>query len=29
MRHVENILGKLQVESRTAAAMLAVREGFI
>ncbi len=29
MRHVENILGKLEVESRTAAAMLAVREGFI
>jgi predicted ATPase/DNA-binding CsgD family transcriptional regulator len=29
MRHVENILGKFQVESRTAAAMLAVREGFI
>ena len=29
MRHVENILGKFQVESRTAAAMLAVRQGFI
>jgi DNA-binding CsgD family transcriptional regulator len=29
MRHVENILGKLEVESRTAAAMLAVRQGFI
>jgi ATP/maltotriose-dependent transcriptional regulator MalT len=29
MRHVENILGKLQVESRTAAATLALRQGYV
>ncbi|MFN8661542.1 MAG: LuxR C-terminal-related transcriptional regulator [Thermomicrobiales bacterium] len=29
MRHVESILGKLQVESRTAAATLAVRQGIV
>jgi len=29
MRHVESILGKLQVETRTAAATLAVRQGLV